>query len=133
MAGLALAERELNKAWKFLLRFSLNLPRLTVEMAFFHRRNLASAPCADRPKPAVGAGRLTLRTAPVGCPLIVRELRADSAACLRLRELGFCEAARISKLTDQGNLICQVCGVRIALNGRLGDLVIVEPVAALPA
>lgn len=72
--------------------------------------------------------RLTLKTAPVGCPLVIRELRADATACQRLRELGFCEEARVSKLPAGGNLICHVCGVRVALAQRLGELVFVEPV-----
>lgn len=79
---------------------------------------------------AVPANRLTLNAAPAGCPLVIRELRADAAACLRLRELGFCESARVSKVSAGGNLICQVCGVRVALARRLGELVFVEPATA---
>ena len=80
--------------------------------------------------PLPGA-RLTLATAPAGRPLVVRELRADAGACQRLRELGFCESAQVSKLSAGGNLICQVCGVRVALARRLGELVFVEPADAL--
>ena len=82
----------------------------------------------ESPAPAAPAATgLTLNAAPVGCPLVVKALRADPAACLRLRELGLCEAARVSKLPAGGNLLCYVCGVRVALARRLGELVLVEP------
>ena len=83
------------------------------------------------PTPSLEPGppdRLTLSAAPAGCPLLVRELRADPASCLRLRELGFCEMAQVAKLSHGGNLICHVCGVRVALARRLAELVVVEPV-----
>lgn len=95
-------------------------------MAFFARRVALPPVAVDRPV-ACSALLTTLAAAPAGRTLIVRELRADPASCLRLRELGFCEAARVSKLSGGGNLICQVCGVRVALNRRLGELVVVEP------
>ena len=76
--------------------------------------------------------RTCCSTAPVGCPLVIRELRADPTACLRLRELGFCESAQVSKLAAGGNLICHVCGVRVALAQRLGELVFVEPADLSP-
>lgn len=70
---------------------------------------------------------MPLSTAPVNCPLIVRELKAAPAACLRLREMGFCESTPIWKLNSGSNLICQVCGVRVALGKQLSSLVYVEP------
>lgn len=100
----------------------------------FRRRSVAPSSPASVPAAAASARRrLTLHAAPAGCPLVVRELRADPAACLRLRELGFCEAARVAKVSHGGNLICQVCGVRVALARRLAELVVVEPAAPLPA
>lgn len=102
-------------------------------MRFLRRLRREPAPAAPVVPASLG-DRLTLRSAPVGCPLVIKELRADSASCLRLRELGFCEAARVSKLTAGGNLICSVCGVRVALALRLGELVVVEPAdVSLPA
>ena len=44
--------------------------------------------------------------------------------------MGFCELAEIHKVADNGALICQVCGVRVALSRKLGKEIIVEPVLA---
>ena len=53
-------------------------------------------------------------------------IRANAPECLRLRELGFCEAAEVCKVTDGSALICQVRGVRLAIGRNLGAEVMVE-------
>ena len=69
---------------------------------------------------------LTLSKAGAGCQLRIRQL--DGGACQRLREIGFCEDMEICKLSDGRNMICSVCGTRLALSKKLGDQVIVEMV-----
>jgi len=69
---------------------------------------------------------ITLSKASAGCQLRIRELAGS--ACKRLREIGFCEELEISKLSDGRNMICSVCGTRLALSKKLGDQVLVEMV-----
>jgi len=68
----------------------------------------------------------TLSQASAGCTLRIRQLEGKS--CQRLREIGFCEEMEISKLSDGRNMICSVCGTRMALSRKLGDQVMVEMV-----
>lgn len=68
----------------------------------------------------------TLTQASAGCQLRIRQLEGN--ACQRLREIGFCEEMEISKLSDGRNMICSVCGTRMALSRKLGDQVLVEMV-----
>lgn len=69
----------------------------------------------------------------VGSKLRVRDLKSNPAICQRLREMGFCEFAEIHKVADNGALICQVCGARVALSRSLGKQIIVEPVSSARA
>lgn len=72
---------------------------------------------------------VTLCEAGVGATVRVRKLEDNPAVCQRLREMGFCESAEIHKLADNGALICQVCGVRVALSRSLAKNIIVEPIS----
>ncbi len=69
---------------------------------------------------------MTLSKASAGCQLRIRHLAGS--ACKRLREIGFCEELEICKLSDGRNMICSVCGTRLALSKKLGDQVLVEMV-----
>lgn len=71
--------------------------------------------------------------ATVGTKLRVRNLKSNPAVCRRLREMGFCEFAEIHKVSDNGALICQVCGARVALSRSLGKQIFVEPVSPTKA
>ncbi len=66
----------------------------------------------------------------VGAKLRVRGLKSRPAICRRLREMGFCEFAEIHKVADNGALICQVCGARVALSRKLGKEIMVEAIRA---
>lgn len=66
--------------------------------------------------------------AKVGLKLRVRGLTSRPGVCRRLREMGFCELAEIHKIADNGALICQVCGARVALSRSLGKHILVEPI-----
>jgi Fe2+ transport system protein FeoA len=47
----------------------------------------------------------------------------DGSGCVRLREMGFCEGARVRVLASGRNLVCLVCGTRLALSRALADRV----------
>ena len=45
----------------------------------------------------------------------------------RLRELGFCEAATVKKISGSSTVICEVCGTKLALGADLAKLIHVTP------
>jgi Fe2+ transport system protein FeoA len=67
---------------------------------------------------------MTLNQARVGCDLRIRLVAGP--ACERLRDLGFCESLQVRKLADGRNLICSVCGSRLALSRDLAEQVMVS-------
>ena len=67
---------------------------------------------------------MTLNQAGVGCDLQVEVL--SGSACERLRELGFCEQSQVRKLAGGRNLICSVCGTRLAISRELAEHVLVK-------
>jgi Fe2+ transport system protein FeoA len=70
---------------------------------------------------------MTLNQARVGCDLRIQVLSGPS--CDRLRDLGFCEQLQVRKLANGRNLICSVCGTRLAISRELADQVFVSPVS----
>lgn len=68
---------------------------------------------------------MTLNQARVGCELEIRTLEGPS--CSRLRELGFCEQLRIRKISHGRNLICSLCGTRLAISQELAEQILVLP------
>ena len=78
----------------------------------------ASAPC----------GNLNLSQARCGEKLKIVNLRKDSPATARLRELGFCESAEVCKVADRGACICVLLGTRVAIGPELASHVFVERV-----
>ena len=62
----------------------------------------------------------------------VTSVAGESAICNRLREMGFCESAIVEKMSGSHTVLCQVCGTRVALNGRIAQNVLVEPLPANP-
>lgn len=68
---------------------------------------------------------LTLSQAATGCDFQIREV--NGAACRQLREIGFCEEMRVKKLTNGRNMLCTVCGTRLALSKDLADQIQVVP------
>lgn len=71
---------------------------------------------------------MTLNQVAVGCDVQIRVL--NGPGCERLRDLGFCEQLQIRKIAHGRNLICSVCGTRMAISRDLADQVLVEPVVA---
>ena len=82
----------------------------------------------DFPQPP--ARPLSLAQARCGELLKIVSLRSDSPACHRLRELGFCEMCEVRKVSDNGALICNLLGCRVAIGRDLGSLILVERVRA---
>jgi len=69
---------------------------------------------------------LTLSQASVGCDFTIKVV--DGPQCARLRDLGFCESLQVRKLADGRNMICSVCGTRLAISRELAEQVQVAPV-----
>ena len=59
----------------------------------------------------------------------VLELLGDAQFCQRVREMGFGEAAIITKVSGQSTILCQVNGTRIALSHGAASRIRVEPLA----
>lgn len=69
---------------------------------------------------------MTLNQVGVGCDVKICELTGPG--CERLRELGFCEQLHVRKLAGGRNLICSLCGTRMAISRELAEQVVVAPV-----
>jgi ferrous iron transport protein A len=69
---------------------------------------------------------IALNQVKVGCDVQIRFL--SGPGCDRLRELGFCEELKLRKLTDGRNMICSICGTRMAISQELAKQVMVSPV-----
>ena len=69
---------------------------------------------------------LTLNQVGIGCDVTIRVL--SGPGCDRLRDLGLCEQLQVRKLAGGRNLICSVCGTRVALSRELAEQVLVAPV-----
>ena len=69
---------------------------------------------------------LSLTQAAVGCDFQVTAL--DGPGCQQLRAIGFCEEMRVRKISNGRNLICTVCGTRLAVSRDLASQVHVAPV-----
>lgn len=70
----------------------------------------------------------SLAQATVGCDFHIKVL--DGPGCEQLRQLGFCESMQVRKLANGRNLICSVCGTRMALSRDLAHQVKVAPMPA---
>lgn len=70
---------------------------------------------------------MTLNQVRVGCD--VRICQLTGPGCERLRDLGFCEQLHVRKLSAGRNLICSLCGTRMAISRELAEQVMVSPMA----
>jgi len=85
-----------------------------------------SAAPAGCPNPAV----CPLSQIRAGMAVRIKHLAASPEVSHRLREMGFCEDQQIRLLSQQTNVICQVCNVRLGISAQLADSILVEPLAA---
>jgi ferrous iron transport protein A len=76
--------------------------------------------------PRLQRPRMTLTELPAGAAGRVCTLNAEPELCQRLREMGFCESAVIQKISGQSTLLCQVCGMRVALGEGVAKHITVE-------
>jgi ferrous iron transport protein A len=60
----------------------------------------------------------------------VCELTGDEGFCQRVRELGFGEAALVTKISGSTTSLCVVNGTRLALNHHAAMSILVEPLPA---
>ena len=75
-------------------------------------------------------GSIRLRAAKAGETVRVVRLEGQEPVCRRQREMGFCEMASVRVLATAGGLVCQVCGARVGLSGRLAESIVVSRPAA---
>ena len=67
---------------------------------------------------------ISLEQAKVGCEFHIRFLSGSS--CEQLRQMGFCETMRVKKISDGRNLICNVCGTKMAVTRELAHQIMGE-------
>jgi Fe2+ transport system protein FeoA len=66
----------------------------------------------------------------VGSACRIKQLSASPEIARRLREMGFCEEQRVRLLSQQTNLICEICNVRLGISAELAESIWVEPLRA---
>jgi ferrous iron transport protein A len=64
-----------------------------------------------------------------GTAVRIKQLSAPPEVTHRLREMGFCEEQKIKLLSQQTNVICQVCQVRVGISAQLAERILVEPLS----
>lgn len=69
---------------------------------------------------------MTLNEAELNCDVRISSLAGPF--CERLRDLGFCEQMQLRKLSNGRNLVCTVCGAKMAISRELAEQVLVAPV-----
>jgi len=69
---------------------------------------------------------ITLNEVALNCDVRISGLKGP--ACDRLRDLGFCEQMQLRKLSNGRNLVCSLCGARMAISRELAEQVLVSPV-----
>ncbi len=77
--------------------------------------------------------RVQLCQLPAGATGRVCQLTGDESFCQRVREMGFGEAALVTKISGTTTSLCLVKGTRIALNHRAAMNILVEPIPAVRA
>jgi len=69
---------------------------------------------------------VTLNEVELNCDVRISGLKGPS--CDRLRDLGFCEQMQLRKISNGRNLVCTVCGAKMAISRELAEQVLVDPV-----
>jgi Fe2+ transport system protein FeoA len=68
-----------------------------------------------------------------GTVVCIRELAGSPELQARLREMGLGEHQKVKLLSQDSNIICQVCNARLGISRQLAENILVEPVAAQAA
>lgn len=77
-----------------------------------------------------GAEVCPLSQVKAGTLVCVRHLTASPDVTSRLREMGLGEDQRVRLVSQDSNVICQVCNARVALSQELAKSILVEPLPA---
>ena len=88
---------------------------------------MSTNPPADCPK------TLPLCLLAPGAQAEIFRLGGKDAINHRLRELGFCEAAKVRKISGRHTVMCEVCGTKLAISAELAQLIHVQPLATAGA
>lgn len=120
--------------------FSADIYRLIVDFSIFWTdfssfcccNSVSISDLSSAMQPVLGTdleidSAMTLNQVGVGCDVRIRVL--NGPACDRLRDLGFCEQLQVRKLAGGRNLICSVCGTKLAISKDLAEQVVVAPLA----
>jgi ferrous iron transport protein A len=67
---------------------------------------------------------------PAGAVGRICRLEGDEGFCQRVREMGFGEAALVTKISGSATSLCQINGTRIALNHSAAMSILVERLPA---
>jgi Fe2+ transport system protein FeoA len=65
-----------------------------------------------------------------GTLVCVKELVASPDMISRLREMGLGEEQLVRLISQDSNVICQVCNARVAISQQLADAIFVEPLSS---
>lgn len=65
-----------------------------------------------------------------GTTVCIKEHTSAPEVTSRLREMGFCEDAKVRLVSQATNIICEVCNARLGLSKRLAETIMVQPVLA---
>lgn len=79
--------------------------------------------------PASRLHLLPLCQLPAGATGRVCELSGETEFCQRVREMGFGEAALVTKVSGSSTILCQVNGTRLALSHGAAMHILVEPLS----
>ena len=61
-----------------------------------------------------------------GQSVVIKHLKGKDLDCQRLREMGFCEQARVEKISGKGTLICRVCDSKVVISQGLAKNILVN-------
>jgi Fe2+ transport system protein FeoA len=62
-----------------------------------------------------------------GTSVRIKQLSASPEVSHRLREMGFGEEQQVRVVSQEANVICQVCHARLGLSQQLAGVILVEP------
>ena len=62
-----------------------------------------------------------------GTAVRIKQLPASPEVSHRLREMGFGEEQHVRVVSQEANVICQVCHARLGLSQQLAETIMVEP------
>ena len=70
-----------------------------------------------------------LSQVPCGTAFYVARINADAGLTKRLQEMGFVNQAPVTKITDQGTVICQVGHTKVVLSREIAEQIFVQTIA----